>query len=188
MFLCIECGKNLDENSFNKKVKNRCKNCLNKNFKCKLCGKFFSKKWLPTDIEREHAGFPNSLLSKHPQNKSNSNKLEKAYRNNRTLIERASSSGKTYLVFKVLSRIPDRDIYIITKSPLEQYSNTKLKIKEIGEEIKPLNEYQKAIIVFDDILGSSNSRYIDQFFIGGRHNNLHKHYQSQSYFSLPTKL
>ena len=36
--------------------------------------------------------------------------------------------------------------------------------------MKSLTEYENAIIVFDDVLGSSNSRYIDQFFIRGRHN------------------
>ena len=61
-------------------------------------------------------------------------------------------------MLKFLSRIPDRDIYIITKSPPEQYCDTKTKIKEIVEGIKPLNEYENAIIVFDDILGSSNCR------------------------------
>ena len=30
MFLCIDCGKNLDENRFYRKVKNRCKDCSNK--------------------------------------------------------------------------------------------------------------------------------------------------------------
>ena len=29
-FLCIECGKRLDESNFFEKVKNRCKNCLKK--------------------------------------------------------------------------------------------------------------------------------------------------------------
>ena len=43
MFLCIECGKNLDENRFYRKVKNRCKDCLNKKFKCELCEKTFNK-------------------------------------------------------------------------------------------------------------------------------------------------
>ena len=62
-------------------------------------------------------------------------------------------------MLKLLSRVPDRDAYIITKSPPpEQYS--KIKIKEIGE-IKPLYEYENAIIVFDKFLGSSNSRDID---------------------------
>ena len=37
--------------------------------------------------------------------------------NNRTLFVGPSFSGKTYLMLKFLSRIPDRDIYVITKSP-----------------------------------------------------------------------
>ena len=90
-------------------------------------------------------------------------------------------------MLKTLSRIPNRDIYIITKSPPEQYSNSKIKIKEISDEIKPLNEYENGIIVFDDILGSSNSRFIDQFFIRGQHNNLDIQYLSQSYFDLPKR-
>ena len=107
--------------------------------------------------------------------------------NNRTLFVGSSFSGKTYLMLKILSRMIDRDIYIITKSPPEQYSNSKNKIKEISDEIKPLNEYENGIIVFDDILGSSNSRFIDQFFIRGRHNNLDIYYLSQSYFDLPKR-
>ena len=107
--------------------------------------------------------------------------------NNRTLLVGPSFSGKTYLMLKILSRIPNRDIYIITKSPPEQYTNSKIKIKEISDEIKPLNEYENGIIVFDDILGSSISRFIDQFFIRGRHNNLDTYYLSQSYFDLPKK-
>ena len=87
-------------------------------------------------------------------------------------------------MLKILSRISDRNIYIITKSPPEQYSNCKIEIKEISDEIKPLNEYENGIIVFDDILGSSNSRFKDQFFIRGRHNNLDIYYPSQSYFDL----
>ena len=90
-------------------------------------------------------------------------------------------------MLKVLSRISDRDIYIITKSPPEQYTNSKIKIKEKNDEIKPLNEYENGIIVFDDVLGSSNSRFIDQFFIRGRHNDLDFYYLSQSYFDLPKR-
>ena len=107
--------------------------------------------------------------------------------NNRTLLVGPSFSGKTYLMLKILSRMSDRDIYIITKSPPEQYTNSKIKIKEISDEIKPLNEYENGIIVFDDILGSSNSRFIDQFFIRGRHKNLDIYYLSQSYFDLPKR-
>ena len=66
-------------------------------------------------------------------------------------------------MLKILSRIPYRDIYIISKSPPEQYTNSKIKIKEISDEIKPLNKYENGIIVFDKILGSSNSRFIIQF-------------------------
>ena len=47
--------------------------------------------------------------------------------NNRTLLVGTSFSGKTYLMLKIFSRIPNRDIYIITKSPPEQYSNAKVK-------------------------------------------------------------
>ena len=39
------------------------------------------------------------------------------------------------------------------KSPPVQYSTSELKIKEIGEEIKPLKECENAIIDFYDILG-----------------------------------
>ena len=56
-------------------------------------------------------------------------------------------------MLRFLSRLPDRDICVITKSSPEQYSNSKIKIKEIGEEIKPINEYENAIIVFDDTIG-----------------------------------
>ena len=48
--------------------------------------KVFTKKWLTTHIEREYAGFTNSLHCKHPQNKSISNVLGKAFLNNRTPI------------------------------------------------------------------------------------------------------
>ena len=53
--------------------------------------------------------------------------------------------------------------------------------------IKPLNEYENAIIVFDDIIDSSKSRNIDQFFIKTRQNILDIYYLSQSYFDLPKR-
>ena len=169
MFLCIECGKKLDENKFYRKVTNRCKDCLNKKFKCDFCGTFFIKKWLKIHIQR-----------KHHQNETNSNVTKKPMidnvdNNNRTLLVGPSFSGKTYLMLKILSRIPDRDVYITFRSPPEQYTNSKIKVNEISDEIKTLNEYKNGIIVLDYILGSSNSRFIDQFFIRGRHNNLHIH-------------
>ena len=85
---------------------------------------------------------------------------------------------KTNLMLKIPSRIANRDIYIFTKSPPEQCSHAKIKIKEISDEIKHLNEYENGIISLDDVLGSSNSRFIDQFFIRGRHNNLDIYYLS----------
>ena len=88
-------------------------------------------------------------------------------------------------MLKIFSQIqPDRDFYIFTKSPPGQFSNSKVKKKEITEKKKTSEENENAIIVFDDVLGSSNSRYVDQFFIRGRHNNLNNFYLSQSYFDL----
>ena len=89
-------------------VKNRCKDCL-KNSNAHFVGSFFAKKWLSTHIEREHAGFPNSLHCKHPQNQSNSNVLEEATNDNRTLI--VGPFFRVRLMLKILSRIPDRDIF-----------------------------------------------------------------------------
>ena len=155
---CSSCNIKLDINNY-KKDRTSCKDCYN------------SKK-------RKNNLTQNKITTSDQQPKIEN-------KNNRTLLVGPSFSGKTYLMLKIFSRIPDRDIYIITKSPPEKYTNSKIKIKEISDEIKPLNEYENGIIVFDDILGSSNSRFIDQFFIGGRHNNLDIYYLSQSYFDLP---
>ena len=108
-------------------------------------------------------------------------------KNNRTILIGPSSSGQTSLMLKIFSRIPTREIYIITKSPPEQYFNSKIKIKGITEEIKPISEYESAIIVFDDILDSSNSRLVDQYFTRVRHKYLDIYYLSQSYFDLPKR-
>ena len=61
-----------------------------------------------------------------------------------------------------------RDIYINTKSPPEQNINSKIENKEIGQEIRPLNEYPKTITVFDDVLGIN----IGQFFMRRKHISL----------------
>ena len=156
---CSVCNIKLDINNY-KKDRTVCKDCYNKKKR------------------------KNKITISHQQpiieNGNNNN-------NNRTLLVGPSFSGKTYLMLKILSRIPNRDIYINTKSPPEQYSNSKIRIKELSVEIKPLSEHENSIIVFDDILGSSNSRFIDQFFIRGRHNNLDIYYLSQSYFDLPKR-
>ena len=161
---CSVCNIKLDINNY-KKDGTVCKDCYNR--------KKRKKKLIQNEITT-------SLQQPKTENENNN-------KNNRTLLVGPSFSGKTYLMLKILSRIPDRDIYIITKSPPEQYSNSKIKIKEISDEINTPNEYENGIIVFDDILGSSNSRYIDQFFIRGRHNDLDIYYLSQSYFDLPKR-
>ena len=158
---CSACNIKLDIKNY-KKDRTVCRDCYNK------------KKRKNNLIQKE-------ITTSHQQPKIENNN------NNRTLLVGPSFSGKTYLMLKVLSRMLDRDIYIITKSPPEQYTNSKIKIKEISDEIKPLNEYENGIIVFDDVLSSTNSRFIDQFFIRGRHNNLDIYYLSQSYFDLPKR-
>ena len=158
---CSACNIKLDINNY-KKDRTVCRDCYNKK-------------------KRKNNLIQNEITISHQQPKIENNN------NNRTLLVGPSFSGKTYLMLKILSRISDRDIYIITKSPPEQYTNSKIQIKEINDEIKLLNEYENGIIVFDDNLGSSNSRFIDQFFIRGRHNNLYIYYLSQSYFDLPKR-
>ena len=59
--------------------------------------------------------------------------------NNRILLVGPSFLGKTSLLLETPSRTPNRDIYINTKSPLEQYSNSKIKVKENTEQIKLLH-------------------------------------------------
>ena len=159
---CSVCNIKLDINNY-KKDRTVCRDCYNKN-------------------RRKNDFVQNEITISHQQPK-----IENVINNinDRTLLVGPSFSGKTYLMLKTFSRIPDRDIYITTKSPPEQYTNSKIKIEEIGDEIKPLNEFENGIIVFDDTLDSSNSRFIDQFFIRGRHNNLDIYYLSQSYFDLP---
>ena len=70
----------------------------------------------------------------------------------------------------------DKDNWKASKSPLEQYSKIKIKKRD---EIKNLIEHEKCVIVPDDILGSINSKFLDQFFIGDKHNNLDIYYLSQ---------
>ena len=76
-----------------------------------------------------------------------------------------SFSGETDFKLKILSRMLDRHIYLITQSPPEQYSHSKIKNNQKGEEIKSLTEYENAFKDFGDVLGTSNCNLIDQFFI-----------------------
>ena len=96
----------------------------------------------------------NKNIASHKQLKINN---VYKYRSNSTLLIGPSSSDKTYLIVKILSRIPNRDIHSFTESPSEQYSNSKIKNKNLREKIITLSEYENATIVFDDILGTSYS-------------------------------
>ena len=126
---CSACNIKLDINNY-KKDRTVCRDCYNK--------KKRKNNLVQKEITISHHQQP---IIEHDKN----NNI------NRSLLVGPSFSGKTYLMLKILSRISDRDIYIITKSPPEQYSNSKIKIKEISDEIRPLNEYENGIIVFDDI-------------------------------------
>ena len=134
--------------------------------------------------KRKNNLIQNEFTSSHQQTKT---EHDNNNYNNRTILVGPSFSGETYLMLTILSRIANRDIYIITKSPPEQYSNSKIRIKEKSDETKPLSQYENGIIVSDDILGSSSSRFMDQFFNRGCHNDLDIFYLSQSYFDLPKR-
>ena len=134
---CSVCNIKLDINNY-KKDKTVCKDCYVKN------------KRKNNLVQSE-----NTISHQQPKIENGNNN-----RNDRTILVGLCFSVKTYLMLKTLSRLPDRDIYTITKSPLELYTNFKIRNKEISDEIEPLNEYENGIIVFDDILGSSNSRSI----------------------------
>ena len=77
-------------------------------------------------------------------------------------------------MLKFCSRIPDQGFYKIDKSP-KQYSNSQIKITEMGEEIQHLSGYDNAVKVFHHFLTSSNCKYFDKFLIRGQHNNLEVH-------------
>ena len=114
---CSVCNIKLDINNY-RKHRTVCKDCYN-------------KKKRKTNLVQ------NEITISHQQPKTENGKNNN---NNRTLLVGASFSGKTKLMLKIFSRIPDRDIYIITKSSPEQYINSKIRIKEISDEIKPLNQ------------------------------------------------
>ena len=91
---CSSCNIKLDINNY-KKNRTVCKECYNKK-------------------KRKINLIQNNITNSDPQPKIENND------NNRTLLVGPSFSGKTYLMLKILSRMSDRDIYIITKSPPEQ--------------------------------------------------------------------
>ena len=63
-------------------------------------------------------------------------------------------------MLKLLSLVCDRDIYIITKSLLDEYLDSRIETKEKRDKIKPSSEYGGDVIVSDDIVGSIKSKFI----------------------------
>ena len=163
---CTVCNLKTDNNNY-KKDRTIRKNCCNK--KNEIYNKFSEKE----TVSRLEEGVETPTRFFEPIN---------FFNNGRSLIVGPSFSVKTCFMFIILSRILNWGIYIFTKSPLEHYSNSKIKIKEIGEVIRVLNHFEYDIIFFDDVLGSSNCKYIDQFFMRRGHKSSDIHYLSQSYF------
>ena len=112
--ICIACNRKIDVNNY-KKGRTVCENCYQK-----------------TKIKNNNNTLiPNKTTVSYRQPKiENGNNNN----NNRKLLAGPSFSGKTSLMLKVFSRIPNRDFCIITKPPPEKYSNSKIKIKEIGDK------------------------------------------------------
>ena len=86
-----------------------------------VCNDSYNKK------KRKHNLVQNKITISHRQPKiENGNNNN----NNRTVLVGPSFSGKTYLMLKTLSRLPDRDIYIFTKSPPNSIPILKSKLKK----------------------------------------------------------
>ena len=130
---CIACNIKLDEDNYMKKNT--------------VCKNFFKKKGRKIKTIRSIV-FCETNYKPH--------RFDLHHQNNRTFIVRPSFSIKTHLIMKTPSRILDQSFYKNTKSPPEQ--NSKTKIRKIVEKKIPINEYETAIVVVDDILGTSNSK------------------------------
>ena len=89
---CSACNIKLDLNNY-QKDRTVCKDCYNKKKKNEI-----------------------TISYKQPKIENGNNNNNN---NNRTLLVGPKLSGKTYLMLKVLSRMSDRDTYIISKSPPE---------------------------------------------------------------------
>ena len=97
--------------------------------------------------------------------------------NNRTLIIRFSNCGETYLMNHILLKKQEPE-FVLRKS-LNQYPSIKA---QTSDEIRPLNENENSVVVFDDVLLSKQESNNDLFSTRGRHKNIDIYYISQSYF------
>ena len=162
-FPCIECRNKLDEKTLYRKLKNRCKDCLNKKLKSELCGVFFTKKWFNSHIEREHK-LTETQLNFDSVNTNN---------NNRTFTIGVSNCCETYLLKCILLQ-KQEPIFKITKS-LYHYPNI---IAQTSDELQSLKNYENSTVVFDDMLLSKQGSNIDLLLTRGRHKNIDFHYMS----------
>ena len=89
---CSACNTNVDLNNY-KKDRTVCKSCYNKN---------------------KRKNINNTLIQYNTTVSYQQSKIENGYnnKNNRKLLVGPNFLGKTYLMVKILSRTPDRDIYI----------------------------------------------------------------------------
>ena len=167
---CSACNIIIDINNY-KKDRTVCKSCYNIN-------KRKNNKIILTP-NKNIENVDNKKKQKNINNKDNNPNLS-SYESRANVVIGPRNVGKTFYMLKVLEKIGDqRPIHIITRSP-NQDPNYKT-----SNEIMPINKYKGSIVIFDDMLGAQNSSQIDEFFTGGRHENLDVYYISQSYFGLP---
>ena len=81
----------------------------------------------------------------------------------------------------LLKNINPNNVHIICQSK-NQYPD---KYPNQSLEIEDVEFYENSHIVFDDMLGSKQSRDIDQFFTRSRHNNINVYYITQSWYAIP---
>ena len=157
-------------NSIIKKLNTNCNKCnilINKNNivknrkGCKSCLHKMTNKQVIT---------PHQYLSNNHEIKTN-----------RYIIVGSSGAGKTNLMLDLLKNINPNNVDIICRSK-NQYPD---KYPNQSLEIEDVEFYENSHIVFDELLGSKQSRDIDQFFTRSRHNIINVYYITQSWYAIP---
>ena len=104
-----------------------------------------------------------------------------AYENHAYVVIGPRNVGKIFYIHKMPEKTGDqRPILIITRS-----SNQYINYRTTTDITKPIDNYKGSVVIFDDLLGARNRSRLDEFFTGGRHENLNVYYISQSCFALP---
>ena len=103
---CSSCNTKLDKDNY-KKDRTVCKDCYNKKKRKNINN--------------------NTLIRNQPPKTDNFNENNS---DRSTILFRPSFSGKFYLMLKFLSRILNRDIHIITKSPPDSTQTQESKLKK----------------------------------------------------------